>query len=169
MSKKFTEVNERTAELYSKRGKTGITELVVIDETTRNAEKCERHNAKGKSFCTCGDILQELSVEKIELLGNTTAQVLIRLCGLQWRAPRSSPQQSIISGRHKRKNSKVVQIDGEKDADCRECTQEKRTARTRTQLGQSRKCTTLGKSHNLTPQQRQAHFGNQWCCSNYNW
>ena len=52
-----TEVDARTAELYSREGNTDITELMVIDETTQ-CDECE-HNAKGKSFCTCGVTLQE--------------------------------------------------------------------------------------------------------------
>ena len=58
-----TEVDARTAELYSKQGNIDITEFVVIDET-KQCEKCREHNAKGKSFCTGGIILQELSAEK---------------------------------------------------------------------------------------------------------
>ena len=60
IKKKSAEGDARTAELYSKQRNSGITELVVIDETTQ-CEKCTEHNAKGKSFCTCGVILQELS------------------------------------------------------------------------------------------------------------
>ena len=52
----------RTAELYSEQGNIDITEFVVIDET-KQCEKCKEHNAKGKSFCTGGIILQELLAE----------------------------------------------------------------------------------------------------------
>ena len=60
---KCTEVDGRTAELYSKQGNIDITEFVVIDEITQ-CKVCEEYNAKGKSFCTGGTILQELSAEK---------------------------------------------------------------------------------------------------------
>ena len=52
MSKKNTDVNERTAELYSKQGHTDITELVVINATMQ-CETCKIHDAKGKSFYKC--------------------------------------------------------------------------------------------------------------------
>ena len=55
---KGTDVDERTAELYSKQGIADVTELMVIDETTQ-CEVCEGHNTKGKYLCTCGSILQE--------------------------------------------------------------------------------------------------------------
>ena len=50
----------------------------------RSAENAKEHNAKGKSCCTCGVLLQELSTEKTKTLKDTTAQVMIRLSGLQW-------------------------------------------------------------------------------------
>ena len=43
--RKDTGVNERTAELYSKRGQTNLSGLVVIDETTQ-CEKCKEHMQK---------------------------------------------------------------------------------------------------------------------------
>ena len=46
---KGTEVDKRTAALYSEQGNLDITELVVIDETTQ-CEKCQKHDAKGKCF-----------------------------------------------------------------------------------------------------------------------
>ena len=45
--KRSTEVDARTAELYSNQGNTDITELELIDETTQ-CEKCEVHHAKRK-------------------------------------------------------------------------------------------------------------------------
>ena len=48
-----TEVDERTAELYSTFGN---TDIMIIDEMTQ-FEACKEHNAKGLSFCTCGSIL----------------------------------------------------------------------------------------------------------------
>ena len=80
-----TEVNTRTVELYSEQRNTDIIELAVLDETTQG-ERCKEHHAKGKSLCTCGVILPELSAEKTELLKSETAQVMIRLSGLQWRS-----------------------------------------------------------------------------------
>ena len=64
--RKDAEVNERTADLYSKQGHTDITELAVIDETTQ-WETFKRHKAKGKPFCTCGIFLEVFSPEKTSL------------------------------------------------------------------------------------------------------
>ena len=46
---KGTEVDKRTAELYSEQGNIDITEIVVIDETMQ-CEKCQEHHAKRKCF-----------------------------------------------------------------------------------------------------------------------
>ena len=73
-------MNARTAELYSEQGNTDLKELMVIDETTQ-CKKCKEHSAKGKSFRTCGVILQEFSTEKTNTLKETTAQVMTRLRG----------------------------------------------------------------------------------------
>ena len=73
---KDMEVDEHTAELYSKHGNNDIAELVVNDETAQ-CEKCQEHHAKVKSFCTCGSILQELSSEKTKTLKETAAQVMV--------------------------------------------------------------------------------------------
>ena len=72
-----TEVDERTAELYSKQGNADI------DETTQ-CKNCKENNPKYKSFCTCGVILQELSAEKTKQLKETTAHVMIRFSGFRW-------------------------------------------------------------------------------------
>ena len=56
---------------------------MVIDEMTR-CEKGKEHNAKGKSFCTCGFVLQELSTEKTKTLEEPTRRVIIHFSGLQW-------------------------------------------------------------------------------------
>ena len=64
---KGTEVDERTAELYSLQGNIDITEVVVVDEMTQ-CKTCLEHNAKGKPFCACGLILQELSAGRTETL-----------------------------------------------------------------------------------------------------
>ena len=64
--RKDTDVNERTAELYSKQGNKDVTELAVFDETTQ-CETRRRHNAKGMSFCTCGIILHESSAEHTKM------------------------------------------------------------------------------------------------------
>ena len=77
---------EVTAELCSKQGNTHITEVVVIDEMAQ-CEVCEEHNAKGKSFCKCGSMLQELSADKTETSKVTTKQDMIRV--LQWRQGRT--------------------------------------------------------------------------------
>ena len=53
---KDTDVDERTAELYSKQGNTDVIELEVIDEMTQ-CEVCKE---------------QELSAEKTETLKETT-------------------------------------------------------------------------------------------------
>ena len=81
--RKDTEVNERTAELHSKQGDIGTTELVVIDETTQ-CDECKEHKAKGKSFYTRGVILEALSAEKTHTLKEATAQLMSRLTSLQW-------------------------------------------------------------------------------------
>ena len=60
---KGTEVGRRTADLYRKQGNTDITELVVINEMSQ-CEACKEHNAKGKSFCTCGSIVPGMQAEK---------------------------------------------------------------------------------------------------------
>ena len=57
--------------LYSKQGNTAITELVVLDELTQ-CNSCKEQFANGKSFLTCGLMLQELSAEKTETLQETT-------------------------------------------------------------------------------------------------
>ena len=70
---KGTEVNTRTAKLYSKQGSTDLTVLMVVDEMTQ-CKVCREHNAEGKSFCKCGSLLHELSAEKTDTLKETTAQ-----------------------------------------------------------------------------------------------
>ena len=57
-------------------GITDIPELVVIDETTQ-CEHCKEHNAKVKSYRTCGVTLHGFSEEKTKTLKETAAQVMI--------------------------------------------------------------------------------------------
>ena len=61
---KGTEVDARTAEVYSEQGSTDISEHEVIDETTQ-CEKCKEHNAKGKSLRTYESILAQ-AVSKVK-------------------------------------------------------------------------------------------------------
>ena len=61
--------------------KRNLTGLKVIEEMAQ----CEGLNAKGKSFCKYGSVLQELSAEKTETLEDTTRQEMIHSSGLQWR------------------------------------------------------------------------------------
>ena len=44
-------MNTRTVELYTEQGSTDLLELMVIDEMNQ-WKVCQRHNAKGRSFCT---------------------------------------------------------------------------------------------------------------------
>ena len=82
---KRTKVDARTAEKNSKQGNIDTTELAVIDETTQ-CEVVQRTHAKGKTCCTCGVILQELSAGKANTLKEPTAQELVRASSLQWRS-----------------------------------------------------------------------------------
>ena len=74
----------RTAEFCSKHGNTDITELVDLDKATQ-CEKRTENNAEGKSFCTCGIILQRLSAKTTKTLKEKTAQEMIRLTVLLWK------------------------------------------------------------------------------------
>ena len=122
---KGTEVNTRTAALYSKQGSTDLTELMVVDEMTQ-CQVCREHNAEGKSFCKRGPFLQELSSEKTETLKETTAQ---------WRKGRSQGHAGTLCqasrdyktakhhfGKAQKNNFECCADGWEKDADYRKCT-----------------------------------------------
>ena len=121
-----TDVDERTAELFSKQGNTDITE-VVIDEMAL-CSVCEEHSAKGKSFCKCGStVLQGLSAEQTKTMKESTcADNDFNQAGhngekdvhevsqeLSVKKPKTIMPQSIISGKHKEIISNVVQKDEE--------------------------------------------------------
>ena len=119
------EVDDRTAELYSKQGNCDITELVVTDEVTQ-CEICEEHMARRMCFCECGSILPEQPSGMKETLKEAPKQAMVRTNGLQWRTrghagslSLSQIQKSkiikprnITSETYRRNNSQVVLVDG---------------------------------------------------------
>ena len=163
---KDTEVNERTAELYSKQRNTDITELVVIHETTQ-CETCKR-----KVMLHMWNHSARIINRKTQRLKPKTAHVMIRLSGLQWRSGRRSltrhlsqeAQDHDAAKYHFRKaqqnNFEGCAIDW-KDANDRKCVQEHdrtyETMESWDKLAEEPRNT-----HTMTPQQRQANFGNLW-------
>ena len=82
IKKKGVEVDERTAELHSKKGNTDISELVVIDEMTQ------------WSPCTCRSYSARIFFRK---KGNVQRQVMLRLRSLQWRRGRTRGHAGFLS------------------------------------------------------------------------
>ena len=84
---------------------------------------------KGKTFCTCGVILQEVSAEKTKTSKETTAQVIIRPCGLQWQTRTRGLSRHVRTAKHHLRKVLNKNFEGcadrwKSDADCRKCMQE---------------------------------------------
>ena len=110
---------------------------------TRGA-KIAKNNAKESLFCTCGAILQQLSLDKTETLKERPAQVMIRFGGLQWLTRIRGLTSSADTWN--------------KDADFRKCMQEiNRTYETR--ISWNRVAWERLKTHNMTPKQRKTQCG----------
>ena len=95
------------------------------------------HSTKGKSFCTCGESLPELSAENTKFLKRKTAQVTIRLSGLQRRSRTrgltrhlSQEAQDHPTAKHRVQRAQKEHFGGlcremkKRDADDRKCMQE---------------------------------------------
>ena len=146
-----------------------MSELMVIDRMIQ-CIVCKRHNAKGLSLCTCGVILQESSAEKTKTLKHTTAQVMIRFSGLQWRVGTRGLDQALQSSTPRSSNRKASfrTAQNKNFEGCADRWGKRRRlskvhprkqphVRNHGQLGQNRKWTT--QNHKMTPRLTQTQVG----------
>ena len=156
--------------MSAQRSCTVIKETLTSPSSQSSTKRCNARRAedtmqKGKSFCTCGVTLREASVEKTKLLNSKTAQVMIRLCGLQWTGgltrhliQEAQDATKNFTGRHKGRISKVAQTVGKNTQTIASAARKIAPRANHGKLGQHRK-TTSG-TQKMTPEQKQAHFGN---------
>ena len=147
-----------TAKLCSEQGKTDLSELMVINEMIQTRQ------CKWKVPLHTWSNSERRIAEKSVMLKETTANMMIRSNGLQWRVGTIGLTRHLSQARQEGTKiiiSKVEQRDGKTDADYRNRTQEdSRTYETKASWDNI--ASRLRETHNMTLQQSSGISSYSW-------